>query len=203
MLNIPSLELLIHELGRLPGIGKKTAQRLAYHILREPNEYSESLSHALEQVAAKVKLCGECFNYCESEVCHFCSDSNRQQDFLCVVEEPFDIARIENSGSFRGRYHVLQGAISPLDGITAKDLKIQELLDRVKAAKERGEPITEIILALDADIEGDTTALYLKRELENEKIKLTRIAHGVPFGSDIDFIDHRTLGLALNNRIEL
>lgn len=203
MINIPSLEQLVHELGRLPGIGQKTAQRLSHYILKQPHEYSRGLRQALEAVEAKVRFCTQCFNYCESDLCHFCTDSNRQTERMCVVEEPFDIARLESSGSFRGLYHVLQGAISPLDGVNAKDLKIDELVQRLQQAEKDGKPIKEIILALDADIEGDTTALYLKRELENFDIKLTRIAHGVPFGSDIDYIDHRTLGLALDNRIEL
>ena len=203
MLNIPSLEYLIHELSRLPGIGQKTAQRLAYHILREPKEFSERLRDALKQVEENVGFCAECFNYSEAELCTFCSDHNRNSDVFCVVEEPTDITRIENSGSFRGRYHVLQGSIAPLDGVSAKDLKIAELFSRLDEAEAAGTPVQEIILALDADLEGDTTALYLKRELAGRDIKLTRIAHGVPFGTDIDYIDYRTLGLALNNRVEL
>lgn len=201
MLDVPSLELLVHELSRLPGIGPKTAQRLAYHILREPNDYSEKLRSALEQVENNVKLCANCFNYTEDTLCRYCSDVHRSNETLCVVEEPMDIARFENSGSFRGRYHVLQGALSPLDGITAKDLRITELLNRIESSQASAQPIREVILAFDADLEGDTTALYLKRELQG-KVRLTRIAHGVPFGSDIDYIDHRTLGLALNNRVE-
>lgn len=201
-MNIPSLEQLIHELSRLPGIGQKTAQRLAYYVLKQPNEYSQALRMALQSVEENVRFCEACFNYCEEELCHFCRDSHRQQDHLCVVEEPFDISRIESSGSFRGLYHVLQGAISPLDGVNASDLRIAELMERIEKAKATGQPIVEIILALDADIEGDTTALYLKRELKECSIKLTRIAHGVPFGSDIDYIDRRTLGLALDNRSE-
>ena len=169
--------------------------------MREPNDYSEKLRSALEQVENNVKLCTDCFNYTEETLCRYCTDVHRSGEVLCVVEEPMDIARFENSGSFRGRYHVLQGALTPLDGITAKDLRNTELLNRIEMSRESAQPITEVILAFDADLEGDTTALYLKRELAG-KVRLTRIAHGVPFGSDIDYIDHRTLGLALNNRVE-
>ncbi|PCI27151.1 recombination protein RecR [Candidatus Kaiserbacteria bacterium] len=200
MLNIPSLELLVHELSRLPGVGQKTAQRLAYHIL-QADGYSQRLRHALDEVEKNVRLCATCFCYSEKETCHFCADQNRSQESLCVVEEPMDISRLESSGSFRGRYHVLQGSLSPLDGIGAKDLRIKELIERIDQSKDSDQPIEEVILALDADLEGDTTSLYLKRELEG-KVRLTRIAHGVPFGSDIDYIDHRTLGLALDNRAE-
>lgn len=201
MLDVPSLELLVHELSRLPGIGPKTAQRLAYYVLQSSNEYSQKLRHALAEVEENVRHCSTCFNYTEKDHCRFCSDVQRSNDLLCVVEEPMDIIRFENSGSFRGRYHVLQGALSPLEGITAKDLRIQELIDRIDQSLTTEQPITEIILAFDADLEGDTTALYLKKELQ-DKVRLTRIAHGVPFGSDIDYIDHRTLGLALDNRID-
>ena len=201
MLDVPSLEALVHELSRLPGIGQKTAQRLAYHILQEDNDYSERLRQALQQVEDKVKFCVNCYNYTEENLCRFCTDSQRAPELLCVVEEPMDIARLESSGSFRGRYHVLQGALSPLDGVTAKDLKITELIQRIDLSQQSEHPIREVILAFDADLEGDTTALYLKRELAG-KVRLTRIAHGVPFGSDIDYIDHRTLGFALNNRME-
>lgn len=198
MLNVPSLEALIHELSKLPGIGPKSAQRLAYHILRERGDYSSKLRQALRAVEERVGTCEKCFCYSEEKFCKYCEDSSRSDEVLCVVEEPVDINRIESSGMFKGRYHVLHGAISPLDGVTAQDLKINELLRRIEE-----EGVEEIILALDADLEGDTTALYLKRELQEKNVKLTRIAHGVPFGSDIDYIDHRTLGLALENRIEM
>lgn len=201
MLDVPSLELLVHELGRLPGIGPKTAQRLAYHILQSPNSYSEKLRTALAEVEENVHFCKNCFNYTEKELCRFCTDVHRSNEVLCVVEEPMDIVRFESSGSFRGRYHVLQGALSPLDGITPKDLRIDELIRKIDISQKSESPIKEVILAFDADLEGDTTALYLKKELQG-KVRLTRIAHGVPFGSDIDYIDHRTLGLAIDNRIE-
>lgn len=204
MLNIPALEKLVHELSRLPGVGPKTAQRLAYHILRSREDYTDRLSDALMRVRAEVHTCPRCFNYTDADLCRYCEDAHRQDDVLCVVEEPSDIMRIESSGAFRGRYHVLHGAISPLEGVRPEDLKIADLLKRVEMGLHGAAPmIREIILALDADLEGDTTVLYLAKQLQGKNVKLSRIAHGVPIGSDIDFIDDRTMGRALENRVEL
>lgn len=207
MLHISALEKLVHELSRLPGIGPKTAQRLAYFVLRAKDQYPEKLSEALLRVQAEVHSCPICFNYTDRNVCRYCEDTHRSNDVLCLVEEPSDIVRIESSGAFRGRYHVLHGVISPLDGVNAKDLKIKELIDRLQKADSSENPIREIIFALDADLEGDTTALYLVKVLHSlegcKNIKISRIAHGIPIGSDIDFIDDRTMGRALENRIEL
>lgn len=224
MFKIGSLEKLIHELNRLPGVGPKTAQRLAYHILRTP-DFSDRLQEALKLVQENVHPCAQCFSYTDEAVlCRFCSDTQRRDDILCVVEEPSDIVRVESSGVFRGRYHVLHGAISPLDNIGPQDLRIRELMERIDAGLE-GRPvhrissdmtapvsdltptpaprISEIILALDPDLEGDTTALYLAKALQEKQVKITRIASGVPLGSDIDYVDDRTLGRALENRVEL
>lgn len=204
MLNIPVLEKLVHELSRLPGIGPKTAQRLAYHVLRTEDNYSERLSEALLRVKAEIHQCPECFNYTDRDICRYCEDAHRNSESVCVVEEPADIMRIESSGAFRGRYHVLHGSISPLEGIGPKDLKIQELLNKIEdGIKGTGPQIKEVILALDADLEGDTTILYIAKHLQGKGVKLSRIAHGVPIGSDIDFIDDRTMGRALENRVEL
>jgi recombination protein RecR len=204
MLHIGALEKLVHELSRLPGIGPKTAQRLAYFILRSESQYSERLSQALLRVQAEVHECPRCFNYTDTDLCKFCTDAHRADDSVCVVEEPSDIMRIESSGAFRGRYHVLHGAISPLEGIGPQDLKIRQLLERVETGLLGETPqIKEIILALDADLEGDTTVLYLAKQLQGKNLKLSRIAHGVPIGSDIDFIDDRTMNRALENRVEL
>ena len=203
MLQIPALEKLVHELSRLPGIGPKTAQRLAYYVLRSKDQYADRLSEAIVRVQAEVHTCPTCFNYTDRDLCKFCEDPHRTDNVLCLVEEPSDIVRIEASGAFRGRYHVLHGVISPLDGVTAKDLKITELLARIDQATEDGEPIFEIIFALDADLEGDTTALYLVKHLQGRNVRVSRVAHGIPFGSDIDFIDDRTMGRALENRILL
>ncbi|MBC7458225.1 MAG: recombination protein RecR [Bdellovibrionaceae bacterium] len=203
MLHIASLEKLVHELNRLPGIGPKTAQRLAYYILRSKDAYSDKLSEALLRVKSEVHTCPECYSYTDRDICKFCEDPHRQTESICVVEEPSDISRIEGSGAFRGKYHVLHGVISPLDGISAKHLKIQELINRVDAAAENGQPISEVILALDADLEGDTTALYLAKIFQSKNVRISRIAHGIPMGSDIDFIDDRTMGRALENRVQL
>lgn len=204
MLHIPALEKLVHELSRLPGIGPKTAQRLAYYVLKSKDSYPTQLTEALLRVQAEVHTCTECYNYTDRTVCKYCDDSHRNSEVLCLVEEPSDISRIESSGAFRGRYHVLHGVISPLEGITAKDLKIAQLLQKIDDGIEGMRPaIKEVIFAFDADLEGDTTALYLTKVLQGKGLKLSRIAHGIPMGSDIDFIDDRTMGRALENRVEL
>lgn len=204
MLNIPALEKLVHELSRLPGIGPKSAQRLAYYILKSKDNYVDRLSEALLRVRAEVHTCSICFNYTDTDVCKYCQDVHRSDESICVVEEPSDIMKIEASGAFRGRYHVLHGVISPLEGVTAQDLKIKELVARVDAGlNNQGPHIHEIILALDADLEGDTTILYLAKLLQGKGVRLSRLAHGVPIGSDIDFVDDRTMGQALENRVEL
>ena len=203
MLHISALEKLVHELTKLPGIGPKTAQRLAYYILKSREQYSADLSDALQRVQSEVHECPNCFNYTDCDICRFCSDAHRQNDSLCIVEEPSDVMRIESSGAFRGRYHVLHGALSPLDGVTPEDLKIKDLLKRLKEREASDQPIKEIIMALDADLEGDTTVLYLTKILQNHGIKLSRIAHGVPIGGDIDFVDDRTMSRALENRVAL
>lgn len=201
---IPSLNQLVHELSRLPGVGPKTAQRLAYHLLRSPNEFVQALRDALKAVKEKIHECPVCFAFTEEEdCCHFCKDPMRSNETLCVVEDPADIERIESSGVFRGRYHVLHGAISPLDGVGPQDLKIQALLDRLVPNDDGFSEVNEVILALDADLEGDTTVLYLAKILKDMNIKTSRIAHGVPIGGDIDYIDYRTLGRAIENRVQV
>ena len=204
MLQIASLEKLVHELSRLPGVGPKTAQRLAYYILKSPSEFSHQLAKSLVRIHSEVHECPVCFNYTDLETCKFCQDAHRSDDSICVVEEPSDILRIESSGAFRGRYHVLHGVISPLEGIGPQNIKIQELINKVNRGLDgEGSPVREIILALDADLEGDTTVLYITKQLQGKKVKMSRIAHGVPIGSDIDYIDDRTMGRALENRVEL
>lgn len=204
MLHIAALEKLVQELARLPGIGPKTAQRLAYYILKSPADYSRRLAVALERVQFEVHECPRCYNFTDAELCRYCSDSGRHDDILCVVEEPSDIHRIESSGAFRGRYHVLHGSLSPLDGVGPQDLKIQELIQRLNAGLAGEMPlIKEVVLALDADLEGDTTVLYLAKALQGKGIRLSRIAHGVPIGSDIDYIDDRTMNRAMENRVQV
>jgi recombination protein RecR len=200
MLQIAALEQLVHELSRLPGIGPKSAQRLAYHILKSPAEYSVKLADSLLRVQAEVHICPQCFNFTDRDLCRFCLDDSRQSDILCVVEEPYDIMRIESSGAFRGRYHVLHGTIAPLDGMGPEQIRIKELIARLSKGETR-----EVIFVLDADLEGDTTVLYLTQTLAKEfpSLKISRIAHGVPIGGDIEYIDERTMGRALLNRVEL
>ncbi|MCB0350755.1 MAG: recombination protein RecR [Bdellovibrionales bacterium] len=199
MLHVPSLERLVNELSKLPGIGPKTAQRLGYYVLRSTSEYNEALQLALEGVRKSVHECPKCFSFTENQsLCFYCEDQNRLDDTICVVEDPADIARFDSSGAFKGRYHVLHGAISPLEGILPKDIRLQPLLERIQ-----NENIKEVILALDADLEGDTTVLYISKQLHGKGVKLSRIAHGIPIGGDIDYIDFRTLGRAIENRVEI
>lgn len=200
MEQLPSFNQLAHELGRLPGIGPKTAQRLAYHLLRASDERIEALKKSLTAVKELIRECPQCHSFTEElDLCKLCSDPHRHQESICIVEDPADISRIEGSGVFRGQYHVLHGALNPLEGIGPEDLKISSLFDRL--ANNPG--IKEVILALDADLEGDTTVLYLAKILREKGLKTTRIAHGVPIGGDIDYIDNRTLGRALENRVQL
>lgn len=205
ILHVPSLEKLVHEFSKLPGIGPKTAQRLAYHILRGRDSDVEALANALHGIKTSVRECPSCFSYTENvDLCHICRDPTRSDESLCLVEDPGDIIRIESSGVYRGRYHVLKGAISPLEGIAPEDLTIANLLEKVQNGQKGLRPeIKEVILALDADLEGDTTVLYLARALKAFGVKISRIAHGVPIGGDIDYVDHRTLGRAMENRVQL
>ncbi len=198
MLQISALEKLVHELSKLPGIGPKTAQRLAYYVLKNKDTYPEKLKEGLERVQAEVHECPHCFNFTDADLCIFCEDQNRRNDLVCIVEEPSDISRIESSGVYNGRYHVLHGALSPLEGVGPEQLKLKELMLRLET-----EEIKEVILALDSDLEGDTTVLYISRLVNGKGIRLSRIAQGIPIGSDIDYIDERTMGRALQNRIEI
>jgi recombination protein RecR len=195
---IEALDRLIEELSRLPGLGEKTAQRLAFHILKSKNDMAERLSQALTDVKQQVHTCPKCFNYTDRELCFVCEDPTRDDGTLCVVEDPADILRIESAMYFKGRYHVLQGVLSPLDGIGPDQIRLSELIDRLHTEK-----VSEMILALDADLEGDATALYLTKLIKPLGVRMTRIAHGVPIGGNLDYVDSRTLSRALENRIEL
>jgi recombination protein RecR len=204
MFKLKPLENLIHEIGRLPGIGPKSAARLAQYLIKEPG-LSESLRESLQDVQQNVSFCPSCFSYAEiHNLCSFCSSQQRLTNMICVVEDPEDIIPIENSGSFNGLYHVLHGTISPLDGRGPEDIKISALLKKIAATQQASPDLKiELIFALDSDIEGDTTILYLLDQLKTWNIKSTRLAQGVPIGSDINYIDNRTLGSALVNRVEL
>jgi recombination protein RecR len=192
------IELLIQELTKFPGIGEKTATRLVFHLLHCPKENAEALARAVLNLKEKVRFCSVCFNLTAEEQCEICQDKRRIEGVICVVEEPADLIAIEKVGSFKGRYHVLQGAISPLDGIGPDDLRIKELLDRLRRDK-----VNEVILATNPNVEGEATALYLQRLIKPLGIKLTRIACGVPSGGDLEYIDRVTIGKALENRREI
>lgn len=201
MFKIASLDKLIHELSRLPGVGPKSAQRLTHYLLKNPH-LSKELRQSLAFVEENIKLCQTCFNYTDhaDAICGFCKDPHRNQDILCVVEQPEDILQIESSGAYSGLYHVLHGAISPLEGITPEKLKISQLIERLQLPEAS---VQEVILAVDSDLEGDTTVLYLNQQLESLSLRVTRLAQGIPMGSDIDYIDNRTLHRALSHRTEV
>jgi recombination protein RecR len=194
----PPIARLLEELERLPGIGPKSAQRLAYHILRGDDEAARRLSEAIVEVKRSIRFCERCFNFAESELCEICADPTRDASIICVVEEPRDVVAVERTGEFRGTYHVLQGAISPIDGIGPEQLRVRELVDRIG---EGG--IAEIILATDPNIEGETTALYVARLVKPLGLRVTRIASGLPVGGDLEYADEVTLGRALEARREM
>lgn len=189
---------LLEELERLPGIGPKSAQRVAYHILRTDQEGATRLAEAIVEVKRSIHFCPRCFNFAETEFCEICSDPSRDSSALCVVEEPRDVVAIERTGEFRGYYHVLQGAISPIDGIGPEQLRIRELLRRLEDGG-----VTEVVLATNPNVEGETTALYLARLIKPLGIKVTRIASGLPVGGDLEYADEVTLGRALEARREM
>ena len=189
---------LIEELSKLPGIGEKNATRLAFHIFRSQNAYAKSLASAIIRTKSDVITCGVCFNFTAKDPCPICVDPRREQKVVCVVEEPQDLIAIERSGEFRGKYHVLHGVISPLEGVGPEDLRIKELLTR--AQKEN---IEEIIIATGTNVEGEATAIYLSRIIKPLGVRASRIAYGIPVGGDIEFIDELTLGKALRNRKEM
>jgi len=192
------LNQLVAQLARLPGIGEKTAQRLAFHILRAPPEYARDLSRAIEALVQKVRLCSRCFALSEADLCSFCADPRRDERTLCVVEGVADLLALERTREFRGSYHVLHGVLSPLEGIGPDQLKIKELLVRLQDG-----PIEEVIVATNPDLEGEATALYLTRIIKPMGIKVSRLAQGLPIGADLEFADQATLARALAGRREL
>ena len=194
---------LIEAFNRLPGIGPKTAQRLTYHLLRAPEAEARVLAAALVAVREEVVFCEQCFNISDQPVCPICRDGSRDQRRLCVVEEPLDVLALERTGEFRGRYHVLHGAISPIDGVGPDRLKIAELLARVEAAAADGEPFDEVILATNPTLEGEATAMYIDERLDGRVGSVTRIARGIPVGGDLEYADEVTLIRALQGRRSL
>ena len=191
---------LIEAFSRLPGIGPKTAQRLTYHLLRAPDAEARILAAALVDVRDKVVFCERCFNISDEPLCPICRDPNRDGSRLCVVEEPLDVLALERTSEFKGLYHVLHGAISPIDGIGPDRLKIRELLGRADDAKRAGEPLVEVILATNPTLEGEATAMYLAERLEDSVGVVSRIARGLPVGGDLEYADEVTLIRALQGR---
>jgi recombination protein RecR len=189
---------LIDELGRLPGIGPKSAQRIAFYLLKLPKEDALRLARVIAEVKDKVSFCERCFNVAEGPECDICRDRRRDTTLLCVVEEPRDIAALEKTQDFRGRYHVLQGAINPIEGVGPDQLRIRELLRRLA-----DEEIAEVILCTNPNLEGDATAMYLTRQLRPLGVKVTRLASGLPVGGDLEYADELTLGRALEGRREV
>jgi len=192
------IERMASELAKLPGIGRKSAQRLAYHLASLPMDQVRALSDALFQGREAIRLCARCGNYSALELCQVCSDMKRAEDVICVVRDPRDVAAVERMHDFRGLYHVLHGVLSPMDGIGPRDIRIQELLDRLGDGKVR-----ELILATNPDIEGEATASYIARLVKPMGIRVTRIAHGVPVGSDLEYADEVTLSKAMEGRREM
>jgi recombination protein RecR len=189
---------LIDALQRLPGIGPKTAQRLTFYMLKRPPDEVRELGDALLAVKEKISYCRTCFNVTDEDPCRICSDPRRDEGVICVVEEPNDLLAMERTGEYRGRYHVLLGALSPLDGIGPEDLKIRELLIRLE-----GHETTEVILATNPNVEGEATALYLAKLLRPLAVRITRIARGLPVGGDLEYADQVTLSKALEGRREI
>jgi recombination protein RecR len=194
---------LIDELARLPGIGPKSAQRVAFHLLKSDDVDAKRLAEAIAVVKEKVRLCERCFNLSDQEVCEFCRDPRRDRTIICAVQEPPDIVAIERTREYRGLYHVLQGAISPIEGITPDDLRIKELLIRLQQPLDDTEPVTEVIVATNPNTEGEATAMYIARLISPLGIRVTRLASGLPVGGDLEYADEVTLGRALEGRTEL
>jgi len=190
-----SILKLIKSLSRLPGIGEKTAERLAMHILRAPRREAEQLSSSIVEVKDKTRLCSICFGLSDTDICNICSNRTRTSSILCVVEQPADMVAIEKSGSFTGLYHILEGVLSPMDGIGPNNIRIKELVSRIS----QGE-IKEVVLATSTNVEGEATAAYIAERIENYRIKVTRIASGVPIGGDLKYVDQVTLKKAMETR---
>jgi recombination protein RecR len=189
------LERLISELSRLPGVGPKTAQRLAFHLLRADRQRAESLAQAIVEMKLRIGFCERCYNIAEGSLCAICSSARRDTTLLCVVETPLDVLAVERTSEFAGLYFVLNGVISPIDGVGPDQIHVPQLLDRV-----RGDGVAEVIVATDADIEGEATAVYLQRALAPLGVQVTRPAHGLPVGGDLEYADELTLARAITGR---
>jgi recombination protein RecR len=193
-----SMQAMIDALSRLPSVGPKSAQRIAFHLLKSDREEVTKLTRAIDEARDSVRFCERCFNFSEASLCHICSDSRRDTSILCVVEESRDVVALEKTGQFRGRYHVLLGSINPLEGVGPESLKVRELLVRLEP-----EGVQEVILCLNPNTEGDVTAMYLARVLRPLGVKVTQLAMGLPVGGDLEYADEVTLGRALIGRREV
>ena len=193
-----SIRNVIKQFAKLPGIGTKTAERLAMHVLRTSRHEAQQLANSILELKAKVRLCSRCFALSDGDICHICADTGRDTKRLCVVEQPADMASIEKAGGFNGHYHILQGALSPLDGIGPDQLRLHELIKRVQEGR-----IEEVILATGTTVEGEATAAYLAERLTPQGVRVTRIASGVPVGGDLKYVDQVTLKKAMETRHEL
>jgi len=190
-----SITDLIRSLAKLPGVGEKTAERLAVHILRRPRSEAEALAHSITVMKQSVRLCSRCFGLSDAEQCHICQDPSRNQSLVCVVEQPADMIALEKSGAFGGLYHILGGTLMPMEGVGPEDLRIRELFERIVAGS-----VKEIILATGTSVEGESTAAYIAQQLAGRDIRVTRIASGVPVGGDLKYVDKMTLKCALDGR---
>ncbi len=192
------LKRLIEQLTRLPGVGEKSATRLAFFLLRADTDYPRALADAITALKREIRLCSHCLGFTEQDPCALCADPRRSNEVVCVVEDPADVMAIERAGDFRGRYHVLHGTLAPLDGVGPEQLKVAELLTRLREGSVR-----EVILATNATVEGEATALYLAKLIKPIGVKVTRIAHGLPMGGDVEYADSVTLSRALEGRREM
>ena len=190
------LENTVNEISKLPSIGKRTALRLALHILKQPENHIDALADSIKNLRKKINFCSECYNLSDNEICEICLNPNRQNGELCVVEDIRDVMAIENTSQFKGRYHVLNGLISPIDGVGPADLKIDSLIEKI-----RGGEIKEVIFALSATMEGDTTIFYINKNLSSFEIKISTIARGIPVGDELEYTDEITLGRSILKRI--
>ena len=190
------LENTVNEISKLPGIGKRTALRLALYILKQPENHIDALADSIKTLRKKINFCSECYNLSDNEICEICLNPNRQNGELCVVEDIRDVMAIENTSQFKGRYHVLNGLISPIDGIGPADLKIDSLIEKIRGGK-----IKEVIFALSATMEGDTTIFYINKNLSSFEIKISTIARGIPVGDELEYTDEITLGRSILKRI--